>query len=139
MIQGQEQKFIAEMQRLHLPFRYNQLIYKIYISERKHSFVCEVYLSFPNRFYQEMSIDGKVGKLKWNTLNIHQLDTVLESFKISNVLNSEYDRRKTKIDNLTKQQLLDELKNLGINEKGKKDYLVSRLKEKLGAHAMVNV
>ena len=86
-----------------------------------------------------MSIDGKVGKLKWNTLNIHQLDTVLESFKISNVLNSEYDRRKTKIDNLTKQQILDELKNLGINEKGKKDHLVSRLKEKLGAHAMVNV
>ena len=80
------------------------------------------------RVFHNISHDGKLGKLKWNTLNIHQMDTVLESFQISNVLMSEYDKRKTKIDNLTKKQIMEELHKLGISEKGKKADLLSKLK-----------
>ena len=135
-MQGNEKKIIAEMQRLHLPFRYSKSFIPFRICSKRLVLKCN-HFNLKFRFFHDTSHDGKLGKLKWNTFNIHQLDTVLHSFKISNVLNSEYDRWNTKIDNLTKAQLVKELKKLGISEKGNKSDVLSRLKEELGPDAMV--
>ena len=70
--------------------------------------------------FHEISHDGKLGKFRWTSLYVYQLDTVLESFQISNVLDSVYDRRMTKIDNLPKNQMIDKCKSLGINHYGNK-------------------
>ena len=72
------------------------------------------------RFYHEVSHDGKIGKLKWSSLHVYQLDTVLESFQIKNVLESVYDRRRSKLDNLRKEQLIKECQSLGLDHTGKK-------------------
>ena len=92
LVQNNEEKLVAEMHRIHLPFQ----------------------------FYHEISHDGKLGKLRWSNLYIHQLDIVLHSFVIADVLDSEYDKRKTKIDNLTKKQMIEECDKLQIDNTGKK-------------------
>ena len=72
------------------------------------------------RFYHDISHDGKLGKLKWTPVSIHQMDLILSNFQISNVLDGEYDKRKTKIDRLKKKQMIEECQKLGLDHTGNK-------------------
>ena len=70
------------------------------------------------RFYTERLEDGSPGKLRWTSLHIHQLDTVLELLPLKDILESEFDNRKSNIDQLSKEQLKNECFNLGLNNSG---------------------
>ena len=72
------------------------------------------------KFYTERLEDGSAGKLRWTTLHIHQLDTILELLPLKDILASEFDNRKSNIDQLSKDQLKKECSNLGLDNSGKK-------------------
>ena len=77
-------------------------------------------LIYPSASTIERTHDGKIGKFKWSSLHVYQLDLLLEEFKVKNVLQPVYDRRRSKLDNLCKQQMVDECQKLGLDASGKK-------------------
>ena len=68
------------------------------------------------RFYTD--IDS--GKRRWTSLNIYELDRVLENLNIEETLFEEYDRRLSPIDKLSMVQLKDECRSHGLPQDGKK-------------------
>ena len=70
------------------------------------------------RIYTERGTDGCPGRIRWTTLHIHDLDKVLESSPLKNVLLPQYDNRNSKIDQLSKAQIVRECKNLGLDSSG---------------------
>ena len=76
------------------------------------------------RFYTERLEDGSAGKLRWTSLHIHQLDTILELLPLREILDPEFDNRKSNIDQLSKEQLKHECAKLGLDMSGKKVKLI---------------
>ena len=68
------------------------------------------------RFYTDI----ESGKLRWTSLNIYELDRVLELLDIEKILLDEYDRRLSTIDKLQMNQLKDECVKRNIPSDGKK-------------------
>ena len=76
-------------------------------------------------------------RLRWSSLNIHQLDTVIAQFRIDHVLDSVYDKRLTRIENLSKKQLVDECKKASVKHTCFKHQLVEHLYQIHGIDHMV--
>ena len=73
-----------------------------------------------SRIYTERATDGSPGRIRWTTLHIHDLDKVLETLPLHNILLPVYDNRKSQIDQLSKNQMKRECEELGLSSSGKK-------------------
>ena len=89
------------------------------------------------RFFSPERALTNHSRLRWSALNVHQLDTVIERFRIDNVLESVYDNRLSRIENLGKAQLIEECKKCGVKFSGVKHQLVERLFRVYGHNHMV--
>ena len=90
------------------------------------------------RFFSPERTLSNNSRLRWSTLNVHQLDTVIERFRIENVLEALYDRRLTRIENLSKTQLVEECKKASLKHTGLKYQLIERLFKYHGIDHMVS-
>ena len=68
------------------------------------------------RFY----IDIETGKRRWTSLNIHELDRVLQFLDLEQILLDVYDRRLSPIDKLQMNQLREECANRSLPTDGRK-------------------
>ena len=91
------------------------------------------------RFFSPERTLSNNTRLRWSTLNVHQLDTVISKFRIHNVLDSVYDKRLRRIENLSKSQLVEECKKVSIKHTGIKHQLIERLYRVHGVDHMVNI
>ena len=64
--------------------------------------------------------DHETHKTRWTSLNIQDLDKILEKLPFQNILDSEYDRRLSPIDHLSCKQLKFECTKNGLSSNGKK-------------------
>ena len=76
-------------------------------------------------------------RLKWTSLNVHQLDKVFQCFKLANVLDAVYDSRLCRVEDIAKSQLVKECKDSGLKHSGLKHQLIERLIHKYGPDHMV--
>ena len=89
------------------------------------------------RFFRPDTSTSSRSKMCWSTLNVHQLDTVISMFRIQNVLDTVYDNRLSRIEDLCKAQLIDECKSCSVGYSGTKQKLIERLFEVYGTDHMV--
>ena len=87
------------------------------IQNREEQLVAELEkLKINFRFYTDL----ESGKRRWTSLNIYELDIVLECLQIENILFERYDRRLSPIDKLSMVQLKDVCNSHGLSTEGKK-------------------
>ena len=73
-------------------------------------------LKIPFRFFT----DHDTHKTRWTSLNIQDLDKILNKLQIGNILEETYDRRLSPIDHLSCKQLKFECQSNGLPTNGKK-------------------
>ena len=89
------------------------------------------------RLYTQERIDGTQSSVKWTCPNIHDLINILERIKIANIVDEEFDKRLTRIQDLTVVQLREECALRNLSTKGLETDLCSRISEILGPNAKV--
>ena len=76
--------------------------------------------------------------MKWSCPNIHDLVNILEKVKVELILDNVFDKRLSKLDDITLVQLREECAILNLDKKGRKADLISHLQMVLGEDAQVN-
>ena len=72
------------------------------------------------RMFKEEKSDGTSAGVKWNCPNIHDLMRILEKVKVDLILDNVFDKRLSKVEDLSVTQLCDECGQLNLERKGKK-------------------
>ena len=70
--------------------------------------------------YREERVDGVNSAVKWTCPNIYQLEKILNNVKVDNILLDVFDKRMSKIEDLTVPQLREECLHRNLSNKGKK-------------------
>ena len=65
-------------------------------------------------------MDGVNSGVKWTCPNIYQLVKILNNVQVDNILNAVFDKRLTKVSDLTVIQLREECLQRGLPNRGKK-------------------
>ena len=76
--------------------------------------------------YKEEKIDGAHSGVKWTCPNIHDLQNILEKIQIDKILQTVFDKRLMKIEDIPSVQLKEECSLRNLSTKGKK-VLIRRL------------
>ena len=79
------------------------------------------YLLF--RLYKEEKVDGSSSGVKWSCPNIHDLFNILRSVQVDLILQSVFDKRLVKLENLSVLQLKDECSTRNLEKTGKKVFM----------------
>ena len=72
------------------------------------------------RLYQEEQMDGSSSGVKWRCPNIHDLMEILKKLQIELILDNVFDKRMSKVEDLSVVQLREECVGLSLDKKGKK-------------------
>ena len=70
--------------------------------------------------YKEEKIDGTNSGVKWSCPNIHDLVTILEKLKIELILDNVFDKRLSKLEDLSVAQLKEECQSNNLEKRGTK-------------------
>ena len=70
--------------------------------------------------YREERLDGVNSSVKWSCPNIYQLMKILKKVQVENILLDVFDKRMSKIADLTVVQLRDECTSRNLCSKGRK-------------------
>ena len=73
--------------------------------------------------YKEQKIDGTNSGVKWSCPNIHDLMTILDKIKVDCILDSIFDKRLTKVEQLPIAQLREECQCLNLDKNGNKVFM----------------
>ena len=93
----------------------------VFVSQKCFNFFC--------RFQDENNKEDKVEK--WTTPTIHNLYKIFEDLNIDAILESECDKRKSRIQELSVPQLKHECTARNINNQGKKVHIFIYIKQYL--------
>ena len=72
------------------------------------------------RLYKEEKIDGTNSGVKWSCPNIHDLMTILDKIQVDLILENVFDKRLSKLENLSVVQLREECQLKNLERKGNK-------------------
>ena len=75
---------------------------------------------FLNSLYREERLDGSNSGVKWTCPNIHDLMNILEKVKVDLILDTVFNKRLSKLEDLSVVQLREECAILNIDKKGKR-------------------
>ena len=70
--------------------------------------------------YKEERLDGSNTGVKWKCPNIHDLVNILKKLKLELILDNLFDKRMSKLEDLSVIQLHEECECLNLDKKGKK-------------------
>ena len=70
--------------------------------------------------YKEEKIDGSNTGVKWSCPNIHDLIDILENVKVDLILDNVFDKRLSRIEDLSIVQLRDQCASMNLPKTGKK-------------------
>ena len=91
-MQGNTQKFIEEIKRIKVSFR----------------------------FQTEWNQSDNTPVTKWCSLSINEIEYIFKKLDVRQVLDTEFDARKTRLEELGVAQLHDECRDRGLDNRGKK-------------------
>ena len=72
------------------------------------------------RLYREEKIDGSNTGVKWSCPNIHDLMNILQKIQVDLILENVFDKRLSKLDQLSVVQLREECQSRNLSRNGSK-------------------
>ena len=84
--------------------------------------------------YQEERLDGSHTGVKWRCPNIHDLVNILKKIRIELILDNVFDKRMTKLEDLSFVQLREECDCLNLDKKGKKVHNFDLFMDEISTH-----